>query len=110
MTSASKRRSFILLGILCLIIGTIIGILIGYFTAPRSKSQPVTEDESISEKLMAAMDPEQIRENLRWESSGHEFASFLFSRVDKQRNEPGMIFFIRGFIWDLEMTSSISYL
>ena len=65
MTSASKLRSFILLGIFCLIIGIIIGILIGYFTAPRNNGQHDTEDESISEKLMAAMDAEQIRENLR---------------------------------------------
>ena len=73
MTSATKRRPFILLGILCLIVGFVIGILIGHFTASGGNGKGTSsgqtgqreEDESISEKLMAVIDKERIRENLR---------------------------------------------
>ncbi|XP_072024017.1 putative N-acetylated-alpha-linked acidic dipeptidase [Amphiura filiformis] len=69
--AATKKRPFILLGILCLIIGFVIGILIGFLSSSRGGGQngERAEDNTISDKLLAAIDKEQIRENLRYLTS-----------------------------------------
>ena len=71
-TANTKRRPFLILGVICFILGLVLGILLGVYAISKGGGgndergyYDKKEDESISKKLIDTMDPQRIRENLR---------------------------------------------